>query len=469
MPLSKLKFPCIDMVFEDVIKNQKNCIEILNGIIKEKNLFKDDRRRFEELLNKLSSFFAGNYADSLQLDELIFLCHKVYDIKNSSLREPFLLYITNNWENSYAEGLLYSCITHYPNNYDVIKVIERNSSNLPSKAKEILGYCYAENGPKKLAKYLNESKSNILLCTNHFTFLGNYHINLPYFIHVFREYAKICEINEGFFNNITVLLNKLTDKNKTPKIVLPQLIIRADRKNKEKPITEELKQKIIKLSADYIGEHRQIEKWSIADSGGLFDEVRKELIESRRIIGTWLRVKIINLVFTRLPNISYPERKEFWESYAEYMGDEDGIIEKSIRLIAADNYNYLKTYQNISTKWNDECTKEFAVLFRLRGLKGDYVIVDFLDGGCAYFYPYNEEGKTIWELKRPDVGRIKITDTKSVQKCNAENIKEDMPNTFRLEHRGEWEKRFDDAISIKIGQYNIKRKIHYNSKIMKKQ
>ena len=46
---------------------------------------------------------------------------------------------------------------------------------------------------------------------------------------------------------------------------------------------EELKQKIIRLSADYIGEHRQIEKWSIADSGGLFDEVRKELIESRRI------------------------------------------------------------------------------------------------------------------------------------------------------------------------------------------
>lgn len=449
MPLSKIQILDIELSFADLERKINSRIQSLKRI--SDGEIADTPLNFKKLIEKIKRIFSGS-GESLTINELSLLTHKTYELEDSEVKDFVLKQIEHNWSEKFITGLLYSSLVSYGNNSETIVILNNHKSDLNKEQEIVYNYLLPDGHIELSSKILIDNK-DITNVIDYFYFLEPSKINLTYFKYVVRDYFSKFNITSDNFEIVNKLLLMVKDRSNVAKLIIPQIIIRVGSQTKEKS----LRNKLLHSAINYIGDLKDDLKWITHETSILYENVKTELFEARKILNRWLVRKVIDIIFTRLPGRSYPERRIFWYKFSDIIGVDENI-ENTIKVISNVSIPDIERY-GIKKQWNSY-NDEVAILFRLK----NYVIVDFLDGGCAYFYEWEGEGCRIWNKIRfelDDLKRNYIAD--KVYKTDIESSVY-IPNNFRIDHRGEWPLTFDKAISKKILYFDIRRRLIFKNK-----
>ena len=377
-------------------KFNKN-LEILKGIgdkmLEVKDCLSDDEIR--KLINRLhKSWKDGIDPDSIDLT-LLEAKSVGYGLTEKTESE-FLHYLTKvverdgNWTPSSLKGFLHSDLHHWydfkPGVREGIGLLILNHADKDASELSVLIPLIDTDGPAKLGAYLRKKKLSwqwapptVLMPTTR--------INYPYFGDTLLTYFK--DVQKGEYDELLSALN-LHNQTRTDKILLPQLILKAGKFNKN----------LLDITTKRIGDPFDESWWAPFD--GATAEQKKNLRLARKTLLGWIMQEVIRMFFEVLCNDK--DRKDFWSKQAHKVSDFTvfgSYYSKQLALKSLPPQNVNKHFRTVDSSM-DNCALAMYI--------GEYVVIEFTQVGALY--AYKKDGKNYRQAFKYANSLSKVDDLK---------------------------------------------------------
>lgn len=271
-----------------------------------------------------------------------------------------------NWTPSCLKGYLHSDLRHWYNfKPGVREAIERFILNHMEKDARDLSVVIPfinTEGPSKLGVHLRQNKQSwqwapptVLMPTTR--------INYSYFSDTLITYFKDTQKIE--YDDLRSALN-LHNQTRTDKILLPQLIIKAGRFNKD----------LMDIATKRIGDPFDESFWAPFD--GANPEQKNNLRLARKILLSWIMREVIRMFFEVLCQDN--DRKNFWIKQAHKVSDFTvfgSYYSKQLALKSLPSQNVIKHFRTVDSSM-DNCALAMYI--------GEYVVIEFTQVGALYAY-----------------------------------------------------------------------------------
>lgn len=273
-----------------------------------------------------------------------------------------------NWTPSCLKGFLHSTLRHWYDFKSGVREAVRwfilNHSDKDAKDLSAIIPFIDEDGSAKLGTFLRKNKKSwqwapptVLMPTTR--------INYPYFSDTIMTFFK--DVHKGEYDDLRSALN-LHNQTRTDKILLPRLIIKAGKFNKD----------LLDIATKRIGDPFDESWWAPFD--GADAEQKKNLRLARKTLLSWIMQEVIRMFFEVLCQQEDNDRKSFWSKQAHKVSDFTvfgSYYSKQLALNSLPSQNVNRHFRTVDSSMNN-CALAMYI--------GEYVIIEFTQVGALYAY-----------------------------------------------------------------------------------
>lgn len=273
-----------------------------------------------------------------------------------------------NWTPSCLKGFLHSTLRHWydfkPDVREAVRWFILNHSDKDAKDLSAIIPFIDEDGPAELGTFLRKNKKSwqwapptVLMPTTR--------INYPYFSDTIMTFFK--DVHKGEYDDLRSALN-LHNQTRTDKILLPRLIIKAGKFNKD----------LLDIATKRIGDPFDESWWAPFD--GADAEQKKNLRLARKTLLSWIMQEVIRMFFEVLCHHQDNDRKNFWSKQAHKVSDFTvfgSYYSKQLALNSLPFQNVNRHFRTVDSSM-DNCALAMYI--------GEYVIIEFTQVGALYAY-----------------------------------------------------------------------------------
>ena len=271
-----------------------------------------------------------------------------------------------NWTPSCLKGFLHSTLRHWydfkPGVREAVGWFILNHSDKDAKDLSAIIPFIDEDGPSELGTFLRKNKKSwqwapptVLMPTTR--------LNYPYFGDTIMTYFK--DVHKGEYDDLRSALN-LHNHTRTDKILLPRLIIKAGKFNKD----------LLDIATKRIGDPFDESWWAPFD--GADAEQKNNLRLARKVLLSWIMQEVIRMFFEVLCQDN--DRKSFWSKQAHKVSDFTvfgSYYSKQLALNSLPSQNVNRHFRTVDSSM-DNCALAMYI--------GEYVIIEFTQVGALYAY-----------------------------------------------------------------------------------
>lgn len=271
-----------------------------------------------------------------------------------------------NWTPSCLKGFLHSTLKNWnefkPGVREAIGWFILNHADKDAKDISAIIPFIDNDGPAKLGTHLRKKKQSwqwapptVLMPTTR--------INYTYFSDTLLAYFK--DVPKGEYDELRSALN-LHNQMRTDKILLPQLILKAGKFNRE----------LLDIASKRIGDPFDETRWASFD--GATAEQKNNLRLARKTLLSWIMQEVIRMFFEVLCHDN--DRKNFWSKQAHKIADFTvfgSYYSKQLALQSLPAQNVNRHFRTVDSSV-DNCALALYM--------GEYVVIEFTQVGALYAY-----------------------------------------------------------------------------------
>lgn len=442
---------------EDIFRQSSDDVDKIASKLDSVIQYVPSNQDIEELKRKFQNYCASESSNThyFSREEIMKICcciNSIIDFEHLDHLEErlskFMYLLKNDWSNRYLCPLALFMLSDWDKMFQnkdfhsfILNEIRKSKSNirLISTINQFINF-FHKDGAKEFVLYLRKNKKN-LVDTISMLGLKKENISYVYFRDMMIYYYSEAESIDDAFEEYLELCNS----NEIRKIVLAQLIVNIDPKERSAPeLWQKQKEKLKKLAIKYIGMPEKDILWNLDTNVPV--NAKENVRKARYIVRSWITQQYINVVFNELMHDK--RRAVFWSKYAGSIADFKVVGSEKARNIIN---NHLK----------DTDIKAHYIFARSRKIKfyrnapdiyafimwiKDRIMIEFSDTGNA-LYVYNE---TLWNTLNWKKGDV-VADLKMKNWLYQYLINMNVYNDYgRLRHAGNWEDRLKDWLMVRL-------------------
>ena len=391
----------------------------------------------QAVIGRLEEIKATNYG-VLSVRDLRILSFHIVALP-APLRDYFLdKYLVKNWKPQILNGLMHSLLLCWNSLFAerIRKLLQSHENEMSSLQVSAFRYMKFPSGCNMLADYLYNHRISII-DSPPLVLLQDNMFHYSFFEDVMIAYFNKRTVDMG----VLMLLEEALERHNVErfnKILIPIIVLKAYN-NK---VSEEIRKELIAVAIQLIGNPNDLTYWQ---DDTLNEEQRRNLLQARHILRTWMIARLIDKVFTKAASTSYPDRARFWKKYAEHLLTQNDDSRPFLKVLSTSTLStilvgeerrfYRRLYQG---------SDNTALLMRF----GDYTLVELLEGGCMYVYKnmHNQDYRNyynyVWSTSVSQVEDLKDPTVKVFLQSDIYNHLNTLPDNGRIAHRGNWEEYF---------------------------
>lgn len=324
-----------------------------------------------------------------------------------------------NWTPSCLKGFLHSLLRHWhefiPAIREAIGWLIVNHSEKDENLAVITPFIDGD-GPANLGTHLRKNKQSWLWAPPT-VMMPTTRINYPYFSDTILAYFQ--DVAEDEYDELHSAL-RLHNQIRTDKILLPQLILKAEKFNKD----------LLDIALRRIGDPFDEYRWAPFDNATA--EQKKSLQQARKTLLGWIMQEVIRIFFELLCKDN--SRKDFWTKHAHKLSNftvYGSYFSRKLALQSLPAQSVNRHFRTVDSSV-DNCALAMYI--------GEYVVVEFTEVGALYAYKigsnyYNEAFRYSNSLSKID--ELKVTRMPMLYDLDYNRFSKE----GRMPHQGYWERR----------------------------